>query len=374
MKKYISLLLSFTMVIVLLTGCGGKDSASNSDPVATIDNNSAKDDDSQVVSDSEPDEPVDISTSSPATSAPVEEVKFEFQPKVCSSFIKDIMGKDMCDAWFSLVDAVMRGDNTFECKDDHTYMWMMNEFPDMCFPVLKDLIEPSDDVGEYVKKGKAKFKYSVSRKKAQKKIKKFIKLVEDILNETLKPDYSDFEKALALYIYFSKTYTYDFDTSDLVYNEPSKTGYVCSYRLLTKKIGICEEVAVAYSYLLMQVGIDASVVSNNQHAWSIIKLGNKYYHVDPTYALDNPDIPLEFFLMTDKQRCNTGDFIKKDFEYVSQYIPDKMPDYSSKGKSFSRLWKGYYISFDHDKKVLKYFTYDENFQKKELEFDYSKYP
>ena len=54
---------------------------------------------------------------------------YVFQPKVCSVYMEEVFGKDMCDAWFNLVDAVLAGEDTFACKDQYTYDWMMGSFP-----------------------------------------------------------------------------------------------------------------------------------------------------------------------------------------------------------------------------------------------------
>ena len=83
-------------------------------------------------------------------------------------------------------------------------------------------------------------------------------MVEEILNEAMKPEYSDFENALGLYNYFDSHYTYDWNAYED--NEQGKAYYLSSYRMLTEKTGICQEISVAYSYLLMQTGAEADVV------------------------------------------------------------------------------------------------------------------
>ena len=133
---------------------------------------------------------------------------YTFRPKVCSVYMEEVFGKTMCETWFSLVDAVMAGEDTFACPDTHTYDWVMGQFRDKLFPPLVELIDYSYDRDRPVKNGKAGFVYTVPRGEAAAKIAAFAALIEDILNETLEDDYTDLEKALALYEFFADNYTY----------------------------------------------------------------------------------------------------------------------------------------------------------------------
>ena len=184
-------------------------------------------------------------------------------------------------------------------------------------------------------------------------IEEFAALVEDILNETMKPDYSDFEKALSLYIYFQKNYTYDYQAAED--NDNGKADYVSSYRLLTGKTGICHEIATAYSYLLMQVGVDAMTVMGANHEWSYIRLNGKNYHIDATWALNVVSGDLRYFLMTDAERRADSYFDQARFLYCSNYSQDHPhPDYKADDETFSRLWSGTFDSLDHENRILNY--------------------
>ena len=118
----------------------------------------------------------------------------------------------MCEAWGHLVDAVMAVEDTFACPDQYTYDWVMGQFPRLCFPVLTELITYSWDRENSVSNGIAGFTYLVPREEASERIADFAQQIEQILNDTLEEDYSDFEKAIALYDYFFRTYQYDWET------------------------------------------------------------------------------------------------------------------------------------------------------------------
>lgn len=60
------------------------------------------------------------------------------------------------------------------------------------------------------------------------------------------------------------------------------------YGSLVKKQAVCQGYAEAYMYLLDKVGIDSYVCSSVQlgHAWNIVEIDGRYYHVDVTW--DDP--------------------------------------------------------------------------------------
>ena len=227
------------------------------------------------------------------------------QPKVCSVYMEEVFGKDMCDAWYNLVDAVMAGEDTFACKDQHTYDWMMGQFPEHCLPIMKELIDLAWDREHSVINGVASFTYLVSPEEAKARIEEFGQQIEDMLNEIFEDDWSDFEKALALYIFFSDHYVYDYETYMKMYEE--YVDYTSCYRFFQTGIGICHEISSAYSYLLLQAGVQATTMSGNRaydeagHQWSFVRINGKNYHIDPTYALGTGG-DLCYFMMTDAQR------------------------------------------------------------------------
>ena len=288
--------------------------------------------------------------------------RIHFQPKVASQYFVEVFGEEKVEAWFNLIDAVMAGEDTFACPDTETYNWVMGQFPNKCFPVINPvmgmLISYAWDRENPVKNGTASFTYLVPREEAAAKIAEFATLVEDILNNTIKPDYSDFEKALSLYLYFQQNYTYDFKAAED--NEKGQADYVSSYRLLTGKTGICHEISNAYSYLLMQVGVDAMTVMGSNHEWSYIRLNGNNYHIDPTFALSVSRDDLSYFLMSDEKRCEDGFFNKANFLYCSNYSQDHPhPDYAASDNTFGDLQYGYYDSLDHENQILYYDVYND---------------
>ena len=268
--------------------------------------------------------------------------KLHFQPKVASKYLTEVFGEQMVVTWYNLVDAVLSGKTEVACPDDHTFKWVVGQFPDKCLPPLHGHIWAVDP-DHPVKNGVARFMYDdgTSHEQLMAEIADFSKMVEEILNETMKPEYSDFENALGLYNYFDSHYTYDWDAYED--NEQGKANYLSSYRMLTGKKGICQEISVAYSYLMMQTGAEIDVVGGvsetdgEHHQWSYIRLNGHDYHIDPTWVLEMNG-KLDYFLMTDAQRYAQGGYSKNRFRYVSSYTQDHpYPDYQANDETFAEL-------------------------------------
>lgn len=80
-----------------------------------------------------------------------------------------------------------------------------------------------------------------------------------------------------------------------------------------QKKSVCEGIAKAYKLLLNTLGVKCIVVSgklksesgfNGEHAWNIVKIDGKTYHVDPTNDICNSTreyTNYDYFCLTDKQ-------------------------------------------------------------------------
>ena len=80
-------------------------------------------------------------------------------------------------------------------------------------------------------------------------------------------------------------------------------------------VGVCQSYAFSYMYILNELGIEAHFVPSNSmnHAWNVVRINGKFYHVDCTY-----DDPLadrfglashDYFLLSDNaitQKLHSG--------------------------------------------------------------------
>lgn len=296
---------------------------------------------------------------------------YEFKPVVMSSIFLDIMGEDMYDAYKNYIYAVSNGEDEFAVKTNNDYDWMIGQFPDKFQPVY--FVYTESNYGGAFKDGKATFQYKIPKEELAQKEAEFEKFITDILNENLRDDYSDFEKVLALYIYIANNYTYDYEVYDRMKYEAVKD--ISAYRFFMTKHGICAECSTAYSYLLLQAGVDATVCGGNRdydgegHAWTYVTINGKNYHIDPTYAMGS-SCSLSFLMMTDEQRYKEDGYKKDTMRVACHYKKDyNGEDYIADDDFFAPLWDKYLTSFDHEKKIIYYTDIYGN----KGEFDYSSF-
>lgn len=350
MKKLLTVILCAVILLTLVTGC-------------------AKPNDALVITGTDADRGSETVESQPdpdpseGPTDPDSQGGFTFQPKVSSVYLDEIFGETMVQTWYNIVDAALAGEETFACPDQWTYDWVIYQFSDRCFPVLSELIEPSYDP---VENGVAHLVYKTSREEFETKLAAFETLVEDILNQTMKPEYTDLEKALSLYRYFTATYQYDYDASEKMYDEA--VDYLSSYRLLTEGTGVCQEISAAYSYLLLQVGVDATIMMGGDHQWSYVRINGHNYHIDPTFGIGD-FTNLQYFMMTDELR--SVDYTPDQYIVASAFTQEYgAPDYVADDDTFAPIWNTYLESFDHDTHTMRCYVYNESASKVYQEFDY----
>ena len=90
---------------------------------------------------------------------------------------------------------------------------------------------------------------------------------------------TEYDKAVAIHDALVKHITYE--------ESPNQFN---AYGAIADKKAVCEGYAKAYQYLLRELGIQSYIVTGTSkeqnHAWNLVKLDGKYYHVDVTW--DDP--------------------------------------------------------------------------------------
>ncbi len=136
---------------------------------------------------------------------------------------------------------------------------------------------------------------------------------------------TDAEKVLFIHDYLAAHYEYDYEHTDE--NKISD-----AYTFLKEGKGVCQAYMLTFSALMDKLGIPVSYVESDSlnHAWNVVKLDGKWYHVDVTW--DDPAIGSEttpsadvlgavghgYFLLSDETndalRQAWGDAHKKELE------------------------------------------------------------
>lgn len=158
-------------------------------------------------------------------------------------------------------------------------------------------------------------------------------LAQRVLDDITDSSMSDMEVAFEIYKWVNKNiaYTGSSDKSSWV---------VGAYQAFTKKSGDCYNYFAAVKALFEVAGIEnvdvvKSVTTHSRHYWSLINLGDGWYHVDATPRKGDGDL---FFMVTDaeleaysSQHSDSHIFDKDAYpERATKSVQDKV-DYS-KGK------------------------------------------
>ena len=284
-----------------------------------------------------------------------------FNPHVFSNFYLKEHGEKAMESFFNYVDAVRAGEDSFECPDPNAVGWVSGRFATYFYPVLNNLT-----LTEYLGNGVAKIYYNEPKEEISEKIADFDLRICNILSDVIEDDYTDFEKALALYEFMTEYCTYDYEA---LYDDDSFWDqHQSGYRVLIEKKGICWEISCLYKYLLLQCGVDIEeaggdpVNPNDQpHQWNYIILDGQAYLIDATWGLtDNRKPDLDYFLFTDEVRASRDGFAYESFD-IADYKNNDMPEiypYDANDNRYSELWQGTYLAFDQQEKCVFYFDID----------------
>ena len=142
------------------------------------------------------------------------------------------------------------------------------------------------------------FSYSMQGKELKEAQKTYEEWINHFVS-LVDPSMTDLEKALWFHDYILSFYSYDI----------SKTIYDV-YGLIMNETGVCRATSLLYSAVMNRLGIDCTMVISDEmvHAWNIIKIDGKWYHVDLTF--DDP-------LYDRLGRVGHGHFLLSDEEIAS---------------------------------------------------------
>lgn len=126
-----------------------------------------------------------------------------------------------------------------------------------------------------------------------------------IYSKYVRKEMTDYEKVYAAHAWLIQNVKYD----KTLY----KTGTVPAIShtaegALDRGIAVCDGYSKAFIIIMEHYGIKSRMVTGGAHAWNMVKIKNKWYHVDCTYddpivngSFNNRNVFLDFFLKTDKE-------------------------------------------------------------------------
>lgn len=116
--------------------------------------------------------------------------------------------------------------------------------------------------------------------------------------------------ALAVHDYLVLNAEYDTETYET--GNINNRDAFNAYGVLINKIGVCQSYTLAYNHILDKLGIETYPVTSSElnHIWSMVRIGDNYYHVDVTH--DDPIIDrlgiskYTYFLCSDNELLSDG--------------------------------------------------------------------
>lgn len=159
---------------------------------------------------------------------------------------------------------------------------------------------------------------------------------ERIIRKIIKKDMSDYEKELAIHNYIVSNGVYGY-----IEGEEKEKSYQ-AYGILVEKKGVCQAYAEAMKLLLNLCGIKNEIIvgvgveNGENHAWNLVKLEEKWYHLDATWDDPAPDqkgrILYTYFNVTDEQMAKDHIWEKAAYEKADG---EKYNYYKQEGICFS---------------------------------------
>lgn len=171
------------------------------------------------------------------------------------------------------------------------------------------------------------FFYQDSFEACMQKYEAFVAAAEELLAPIRAvPSLSDVEKALLVHDALALRCEYDLND---INNEDRYT----PYGALVGGRAACQGYAEAYAYLLMQLGIPCGLCKSDlmNHAWNIVEVGGREYHVDVTW--DDPTVDLSGRVRHEAFLCSTQRLL------LNGYVAPDMTATPTSSKYDSGLWR-----------------------------------
>lgn len=139
------------------------------------------------------------------------------------------------------------------------------------------------------------------------------KKINQILKNIIKPSMTEFQKVKAIN---------DYIVSNTMYGTKTKTSPHSAYALFFEGQAVCQGYALAAQTLLEQSGIETKYVvgfvnGNEAHAWNLVKVDGKWYHLDTTWNDPLPNrvgaASYDYFLVSDTQISKDHTWIKANY-------------------------------------------------------------
>ncbi|GAB6448941.1 S-layer homology domain-containing protein [Bacillus luti] len=188
--------------------------------------------------------------------------------------------------------------------------------------------------------GNYTFTLKITYRETKEQTEYVMKQAKAIVSSIIQVGMDDHEKVKAIHDYVVKHVSYD--TSYKAYT---------AYEALVNRSAVCQGYALLTYQLLKEAGIENHFVTGTgdgqPHAWNIVKIENKWYHLDTTFDDPVPDeqgrVTYSYFNLSDEQIARNHEWNRSDYpqattNYYSTLI-NKIAAGSTKTPAYQQILK-----------------------------------
>ncbi|MBK5426052.1 S-layer homology domain-containing protein [Bacillus sp. TH30] len=188
--------------------------------------------------------------------------------------------------------------------------------------------------------GNYTFTLNITYRETKEQTEYVMKQAKAIVSSIIQVGMDDHEKVKAIHDYVVKHVSYD--TSYKAYT---------AYEALANRSAVCQGYTLLTYQLLKEAGIENHFVvgtgDGQPHAWNLVKIDNKWYHIDTTFDDPVPDVQgrvtYSYFNLSDEQiarnhEWNHGDYPQATTNYYST-LTNKIAVGGTKAPAYQQILK-----------------------------------
>ncbi|KFN01399.1 S-layer protein [Bacillus clarus] len=180
------------------------------------------------------------------------------------------------------------------------------------------------------------FTLNISYRESKEQTAYVMKQAKAIVQSMIQNGMDEHEKVKVIHDYVVKHVSYD--TSYQAYT---------AYEALANRSAVCQGYALLTYQLLKEAGIDVHIVTgtgNGQaHAWNLVKIDNKWYHLDTTFDDPIPDeqgrVTYSYFNLSDGQLAKDHEWNRSEYPQATTNYYDVLTNKIAAGGAKSSVYK-----------------------------------
>ena len=247
-----------------------------------------------------------------------------------SPMIRENVSEDIIISAKKVIEGFLQYENSVEIKVSGNRQRFLNDMAYVIhctcpiFGAFTDFNEISsyDEASERVS-----WEFFIDEAEFNSKLQDFYDVTKSYLSNIRSTD-SEAMRALLLYYAVIDDLNYDYDLLGENYEKLNKkeANFKSSpYYVLSKKSGICTNIAQAYMFLCTQADITCGTVlhmgGSGSHMWNIVQIDGKFYYCDPTW---DANTSLKYFGITSADRASwAGEYSTDGGTILSIIVSEK---------------------------------------------------